>query len=53
MNKFIKRLGFTSFITLHDLVNIFPELDYVDHKRRKELLVINFNDFNHEFMFKY
>lgn len=33
------RLGFKSFITVPELSDIFPELDYVDHNRRLELNV--------------
>ena len=34
------RLGFTDYMTIPQLVDIFPELDYVDHNRRKTLQVI-------------
>lgn len=33
------RLGFTDYITIDDLVEIFPLLDFVDHNKRKQLLV--------------
>lgn len=33
----ISELGFTDYITIPELVEIFPELDYVDHNRRKVL----------------
>lgn len=33
------RLGFHDYITIDDLSQIFPELDYVNHKRRKEIQV--------------
>ena len=34
------RLGFTQHTTIEQLSKTFPDLDYVDHQRRKELLVI-------------
>lgn len=34
----IPELGFTNYLTVEDMSKIFPELDYVDHKRRKVLL---------------
>lgn len=37
--KFI-RLGFKSYTTIAEVAEIFPELDFVDHNKRKELLVI-------------
>lgn len=33
----IKELGFQSFITIPELSNLFPELDFVDHMRRIHL----------------
>ena len=33
------RLGFSSYITIQELAETFPELDYVDHNKRVELLV--------------
>jgi ribonucleotide monophosphatase NagD (HAD superfamily) len=33
--NFFCRIGFKKFTTIPDLVDIFPELDYVDHTRRK------------------
>ena len=35
----IPELGFSDYILIPQLVEIFPELDYVDHKKRIELLV--------------
>lgn len=42
---FINRLGFTSYMTIPELVDIFPELDFVDHNKRKELLVSSKGNF--------
>lgn len=42
----VEELGFKDFITIEALADIFPDLDFVDHKKRKELLVrINFRIF--------
>ena len=35
--ELITELGFKSFITVPELSDIFPELDYVDHDRRRAL----------------
>lgn len=35
----IPELGFTNYITIPQLVKVFPELDFVDHDKRIELLV--------------
>ena len=35
----IPELGFTNYITIPELVEVFPELDFVDHEKRIELLV--------------
>jgi hypothetical protein len=35
----VVRLGFHSYILISELVEIFPDLDYVDHEKRKQLLV--------------
>ena len=40
----IPELGFTNYITIPQLVEIFPELDFVDHDKRKELLVSQVKD---------
>ena len=37
--ELIRELGFTNHILISDLVELFPELDYVDHKRRKYIKV--------------
>lgn len=34
----IAELGFTNYLTVPQLVEVFPELDYVDHEKRKILL---------------
>lgn len=34
----INELGFHDFITIDDLADLFPDLDFVDHKKRKQLL---------------
>lgn len=34
----ITELGFTNALTISELSEIFPELDYVDHEKRKRLL---------------
>jgi HAD superfamily hydrolase (TIGR01456 family) len=34
----IPELGFTNYMTIPELVEIFPELDYIDHNKRIELL---------------
>lgn len=34
-----QRLGFRDFVTIDDLADLFPDLDFVDHKKRKQLLV--------------
>ena len=38
-NSLVKELGFSSYMTIDELCELFPELDYVDHRKRKELLV--------------
>jgi hypothetical protein len=35
----MRRLGFQSYVTISDIANVFPELDFVDHNKRKQLLV--------------
>lgn len=37
--NYFNRLGFSDFLTVEELVEIFPDLDYVDHDKRKILLV--------------
>ena len=37
--ELISELGFTDYITIPQLSNIFPDLDYVDHRKRKDLMV--------------
>lgn len=34
----VEELGFNDFITIEDLADLFPDLDFVDHKKRKQLL---------------
>ena len=33
------RLGFTNYVTIAQVVELFPELDYVDHSRRIHIKV--------------
>lgn len=35
----ISELGFTDYLTIDQFADIFPDWDYVDHNRRKYLLV--------------
>ena len=37
------RLGFTDYLTVEELASIFPELDYVDHRKRDVLMVHEMN----------
>ncbi len=39
INIISNRLGFKSFVTIPELAELFPELDYVDHMNRIRLLV--------------
>lgn len=39
------RLGFSDFLTVEELVEIFPDLDYIDHNKRKILLVCLYNNY--------
>lgn len=35
----VPELGFTDYLTVEELASIFPELDYVDHRKRDVLMV--------------
>lgn len=37
----VKQLGFKSYVTIPQLVEIFPELDYVDHNKRESAVFNN------------
>ncbi|CAF0747107.1 unnamed protein product [Brachionus calyciflorus] len=40
----VPELGFSNYLTVEELVEIFPDLDYVDHNRRKYLLSTPLSD---------
>jgi len=49
----IPELGFTNYITIPELVEVFPELDFVDHEKRIELMVIFVFDLKNVFVLNF